>query len=239
MKWIADHRNKFRISRMTQLLEVSQSGYYSYSRRKPGKRSQENQFLLTKVKEIYEQGRKCYGSPRITASLHQQGYTVGHNRVARLMRDNQISAVKKRKRVQTTDSNHSRPVAENVLNREFEVIQANQVWAGDITYVPTREGWLYLAVVLDLYSRKVVGWSMSESMTTQLVTDAFTMAIQRRTVLPGMLFHSDRGSQYASHEFQWQLKSQNITQSMSRKGNCWDSRPFEGVMRAQNRFLAV
>jgi len=236
MKWIAEQRNQFRISRMTQLLEVSQSGFYSHVKRQPSKRNQENQFLLTKVREAHEKGRKCYGSPRITASLRQQGYKVGHNRVARLMRDNQISAVRKRKRVQTTDSNHSRPVAENVLNREFEVKQANQVWAGDITYVATQEGWLYLAVVLDLYSRKVIGWSMSESMTTQLVADAFTMATQRRSMLPGLLFHSDRGSQYASYEFQWQLKSRNIIQSMSRKGNCWDnacSESFFGSLKTE------
>lgn len=236
MKWIVEHRNQFRISRMTQLLEVSQSGYYSYSKRPPSKRSRENEFLLTKVREAYEKGRKFYGSPRITASLRKEGYRVGHNRVSRLMRENQISAVKKRKWVQTTDSNHSRPVAENILNREFEVNQANQVWAGDITYVATCEGWIYLAVVLDLYSRKVIGWSMSKSMTTQLVTDALTMAIQRRTVLPGLLFHSDRGSQYASHEFQWLLKSQNIIKSMSRKGNCWDnacSESFFGSLKTE------
>lgn len=223
MKWMAENRDGFRVSRMAQLLEVSQSGFYSYLRRQPSKRSQENQFLLEKVREAYKEGRKCYGSPRITASLRQKGYTVGHNRIARLMRDNQISAVRKRKRVQTTDSNHSRPVAENVLNREFNTKSPNQVWVGDISYVATQEGWLYLAVVLDLYSRKVIGWSMSETMTTQLVSNALNMALNRRRVCPGLLFHSDRGSQYASYEFQGLLKSQGITQSMSRKGDCWDN----------------
>ena len=158
MKWISDHTEKFKVQRMAELLEVSKSGYYRQLKRIPSKRSQENSFLLAKVQEVFEQGRKCYGSPRVTASLRQKGYVVGQNRVARIMKENQLRAKMKRKRVNTTDSNHSRPVAENILNRQFQVLEPNQVWAGDITYIPTREGWLYLSVVLDLNSRKVVGW---------------------------------------------------------------------------------
>ncbi len=189
---------------MTELLEVSKSGFYRHVKRLPSKRAHENSFLLTKVKEIYDQGRKCYGSPRITASLRQQGYSVGHNRVARIMRENHLRAKMKRKRVSTTDSNHSRPVAENILNRQFQVSEPNRVWAGDITYISTREGWLYLSVVLvpkghqNLNSRKVVGWSMSQTMETGLILGAMNMALQRRKTSPGLLFHSDRGSQYAS-----------------------------------------
>jgi len=184
MKWISDHTEKFKVQRMTELLEVSKSGFYRHLKRLPGKRAQENSFLLTKVKEIYEQGRKCYGSPRITASLRQQGYSVGRNRVARIMRENHLRAKMKRKRVNTTDSNHSRPVAENILNRQFQVSEPNRVWAGDITYIPTREGWLYLSVVLDLNSRKVVGWSMAQTMETDLVLGAMNMALQRRETAP-------------------------------------------------------
>lgn len=236
MKWISEHAKQFKVQRMTELLEVSKSGFYRHLKLTPGKRAQENSFLLTKVKEVYDQGRKCYGSPRITATLRQQGYSVGHNRVARIMRENNLRAKMKRKRVNTTDSNHSRPVAENVLNRQFQVMDMNRVWAGDITYVATREGWLYLAVVLDLHSRKVVGWSMSQSMETELVTSAMDMALQRRNTAPGLLFHSDRGSQYASQSFQDHLKGYGMAQSMSRRGNCYDnacSESFFGTLKLE------
>jgi putative transposase len=236
MKWISDHSKQFKVSRMTDLLEVSKSGYYRHLKRTPGRRSQENVFLLTKVKEIYSQGRKCYGSPRITASLRQQGYQVGRHRVARLMKENHIQAKTKRKRVNTTDSRHSRPVAENVLDRQFQTQSPNQVWSGDISYIETREGWLYLAIVLDLHSRKVVGWSMAESMETDLVLNAMTMAIQGRATTPGLLFHSDRGSQYASQAFQEHLKANGLVQSMSRKGNGWDhacSESFFGTLKLE------
>jgi len=142
----------------------------------------------------------------------------------------------KRKRVNTTDSNHSRPVAENILNRQFQVSEPNRVWAGDITYIPTREGWLYLSVVLDLNSRKVVGWSMAQTMETDLVLGAMNMALQRRETAPGLLFHSDRGSQYASQAFQEHLKGYSMSQSMSRKGNCYDnacSESFFGTLKLE------
>jgi transposase InsO family protein len=236
MKWISDHAEKFKVLRMTDLLEVSKSGYYRQLKRTPSKRSQENSFLLTKVKEVFEQGRKCYGSPRITASLRNEGYVVGQNRIARLMKDNHLRAKMKRKRVNTTDSNHSRPIAENTLNRQFQVLEPNRVWAGDITYIPTREGWLYLSVVLDLNSRKVVGWSMAQTMETGLILGAVNMALQRRKTAPGLLFHSDRGSQYASQAFQDHLKGYGMSQSMSRKGNCWDnacSESFFGTLKLE------
>lgn len=236
MKWISAHAHQYKVSRMADLLEVSKSGYYRHLKRTPGKRIQENAFLLGKVKEIYTQGRKCYGSPRITATLRQQGYRVGQNRVARLMKENQIQAKSKRKRVNTTDSRHSRPVAENVLNRQFQAPEPNQFWSGDITYIQTREGWLYLAIILDLHSRRVVGWSMSDSMETELVLDALKMAIQGRAVTPGLVFHSDRGSQYASQAYQGYLKGYGLVQSMSRKGNCWDnacSESFFGTLKLE------
>lgn len=236
MKWISAHAKQFKVQRMTELLNVSRSGYYSHVKRLPSKRAQENSFLLAKVKETYVQGRKCYGSPRITASLRQQGYLVGRNRVARLMQENHLKAKMKRKRVNTTDSRHTHPIAENILNRQFQVHHMNRVWAGDITYIPTREGWLYLAVVLDLHSRKVVGWSMSPSMETELVTNAMQMAVQRRSTQPGLLFHSDRGSQYASQAFQAYLCDTKMIPSMSRKGNCYDnacSESFFGTLKLE------
>lgn len=227
MKWIAEHRNEFRVSRMAEVFEVSSSGVYSYSKRGPSPRSQENQALVKRIQEEHLKSRKRYGSPRITAALKQQGIHVSQKRVANLMRVHQIRAKVKRKYVCTTDSKHSRPIAENVLNRSFEVARPNHVWVGDITYIPTAEGWLYLATVMDLHSRKIVGWSMDKNMPAELVCRALDMALQQRDVKPGLIFHSDRGSQYASELFQSQLKRHKMVQSMSRKGNCWDNACME------------
>ena len=223
MRWISEHREQFKISRMAVLLDVSKSGVYSYLRRQPSKRSQANAFLLTKIREIHQRGRKCYGNPRITAALRQQGFQASHNRVARLMRENSIQVKRRRSYVRTTDSKHQRPVRANVLNRQFNVKKPNHSWVGDISYVTTAEGWLFLAIVMDLYSRKIVGWSMSETMPTALVSDALDMALKRRGTASDLMFHSDRGSQYASERFQQQLTDLGIVQSMSRKGNCYDN----------------
>ncbi len=227
MKWISEHRGQFRISRMADVFAVSPGGIYSYLKRPPSQRSQENKVLVEKIKVIHQDSRQSYGSPRMTAALHQQGVPVGQKRVAHLMRENQIRAKVKRKYVCTTDSKHTRPIAENLLNRSFEVARPNHVWVGDITYIPTAEGWLYLATVMDLNSRKIVGWSMDKNMPAELVCRALDMAIQQREVKPGLIFHSDRGSQYASEMFQSQLKRHKMVQSMSRKGNCWDNACME------------
>lgn len=227
MKWIAEHREQFRISRMADVFELSPGGIYHYLKRPPSQRSRENKVLVEKIKVIHQDSRQSYGSPRVTAVLHQQGVQVSQKRVAHLMRINMIRAKRKRRFICTTDSNHSRPIVENVLNRSFEVTQPNRVWVGDITYIPTAEGWLYLATVMDLHSRKIVGWSMDKNMPAELVCRALDMALQQRDVKPGLIFHSDRGSQYASELFQSQLKRHKMVQSMSRKGNCWDNACME------------
>lgn len=169
----------------------------------------------------------AYGSPRITREIRDRGYPASKARVERLMREHGIRARHKRRYRVTTDSKHKLPVAANVLNREFTPAEPNQVFSADITYIWTDEGWLYLAVVLDLFNREVVGWSIKPRMSADLVSDALTMAWFRRRPAPGALFHSDRGSQYASHEFQRRLTAYGMRSSMSRKGNCWDNAPTE------------
>jgi len=165
--------------------------------------------------------------PRITRELGRNGVRVGHNRVARLMRENELTRHVRKKFRSTTNSDHDLPVAENLVNREFAVGTANRVWVSDITYIATAEGWLYLCVVIDLYSRKVIGWAMSRRMKTVLVLRALTMALMRRGWPPGVTFHSDRGTQYCSRAFRRKLNVYHLRQSMSRKGNCWDNAPSE------------
>lgn len=204
-------------------LGVSHSGYYQWKKALPSKRRQANQNLLTEIKSVFQEGRKKYGSPRITHRLKQLGHQVNHKRVARLMRENGIVARIPKRFVRTTDSSHSQPLAKNVLNREFEVQSPNQVWAGDISYLPTKSGWLYLSVVLDLFSRKVIGWSMRQDLSADLATEALEMAWLQRGRPNSVLFHSDRGVQYASEVFRRKLSQYGFSQSMSRKGNCWDN----------------
>lgn len=183
----------------------------------------ENKRLLIEIKAIHHESRETYGSPRVFSALKKKEVSCGKHRVACLMRENNIRSVHKRKYKMTTDSNHRYPVAENILDRQFEVSKPNECWASDITYIPTQEGWLYLAIVLDLFNREVVGWSMDSRMTRKLVVDALNMAVDGKSPESGLLYHSDRGSQYASVEFQEILADQNISCSMSRKGNCYDN----------------
>jgi transposase InsO family protein len=208
---------------MCQVLEASRSGYYEWLNREPSQRQLENEELKAKITEIYKQHSGRYGSPRIHRQLVEEGYNCNIKRVARLMSVMGLKAIQKRKFKKTTDSNHNLPLQDNLLNREFDVIQPNKVWVSDITYIPTDEGWLYLATVIDLYSRKVVGWSMNKRMTRQLVIDALNMATKNRKPEKGLIFHSDRGSQYASHDFQKELWKNGMRSSMSRKGDCWDN----------------
>ena len=179
--------------------------------------------LLTHIKAIHAETRGAYGWPRIWRELRQRNVRVGKERVRKMMRDNAIRARSKRKYKATTDSNHGLPVSDNLLNRNFQPERPDLVWTGDITYIATQEGWLYLAVVIDLFSRQVVGWAMGERMTRHLVIDALTMAWFRRQPAKGLIFHSDQGSQYASTDFQATLRRYGIRGSMSRKGNCWDN----------------
>lgn len=203
------------------------SGYYAWKKRPESARKQENQRIVDEIKVIHRQSRETYGSPRIHVDLGEKGIVCSEKRVARLMKSHQIAAKRKRKFVVTTDSRHALPVAENQLNQEFSASKPNEKWVTDITYVWTREGWLYLAVVLDLYSRKVIGWAMDQSMERRLVMNALQMALLARRPEKGLLLHSDRGSRYASNDYQQILKDNKITCSMSRKGNCYDNAVME------------
>lgn len=211
-------------------LEVSPSGYYDWQQRRiaPGRRAMENQTLVKQIKEIHRQSRKTYGSPRVVAALRQQGSRHGRNRISRLMRQAGLCGRQKgRYRVQTTDSNHDQPIAPNRLAQAPKATAPNQIWVGDITYIATQEGWLYLAAILDLYSRKIVGWAMSEHIDTALVLKAFDMAILHRHPPSKALFHSDRGVQYASADYRQALDQSGLLASMSRKANCYDNAAME------------
>jgi putative transposase len=222
---------------MCSVFQVSRSGYYAWSKRPESRRSRENRELAQEIAEIHCQSNGIYGSPKVHGELRRRGKRHGRNRVARLMRKNGLYAKTKRKFRVTTDSNHSQPVAPNLLNREFNPARPNQAWASDITYIWTAEGWLYLAVVMDLYSRAIVGWSMAERMTRHLVTDALMLAAKRRNPPRGLLHHSDRGSQYASDDFQELLLKYGMICSMSRTGNCWDNAPAESFFSILKREL--
>ena len=227
MKFAFIHAQKahFPIAFMCEQLEVSRSGYYAWACRPESARKTKDRELAELVADVHEESRRRYGSPRVFRELKARGYRVSRKRVARLLRQKGLRARARRRFVKTTDSAHSHPVAPNVLERDFSPAQPNSKWAGDITYVWTAEGWLYLAVVLDLYSRKVVGWAMSDTIDRQLVLAALRMALLNRPAPE--LHHSDRGSQYASEDYRGLLNQQGITCSMSRKGNCWDNAVVE------------
>lgn len=217
---------------MCKAFEISRGNYYHWLRNPISEREKENNKLTENIRKIHESSKRTYGSPKITAELIKLGINAGTNRVARLMRENGIRSKIKRKFRNTTDSNHKLPVAENILNRDFHADKPNQKWVSDITYVWTRSGWLYLCTIIDLYSRKVVGWSMDDNMESSLVINAFNMAEVNRNPKPGLIFHSDRGSQYASKEFRKILKKKEFIQSMSRKGNCWDNSVAESFFHS-------
>lgn len=231
------HQTEFPVSVMCEVFSVSRSGYYAWLKRPVSRRKQADTELLEKIRIIHRDSDGSYGSPRVHRDLKEQGASCGENRVARLMREDGLRSKTKRRFKATTDSNHDLPVAPNLLNREFHPEGPNEVYAGDMTYVWTAEGWLYLAVVIDLFSRAVVGWAMDKRMTRQLVIDALTMAEQRRTPPSGVIFHSDRGSQYASADFQSLLAQCGMRSSMSRKGDCWDNAPVESFFGTLKREL--
>lgn len=213
---------------LCRVLEVSVSGYYAWRKRQPSRRQQEDERLSKLIQCVHAESRQRYGSPRIHAELQAQGIRCGRKRVARLMRQAGLRGkCKGRRRICTTESKHKLPVAENVLQQDFTAEQPNTKWVADITYIPTDEGWLYLAVVMDVFSRKVVGWAMDASMTTQLVERALEAALVTRQPPPGLLHHSDRGSQYASHDYQARLQTVQAQVSMSRSGNCYDNALME------------
>ena len=230
-RFIDQHREVHGVGKVAKMLGVSRGGYYAWCSRAESKRAVERRKLVGGIKGIQKDVKYRYGSPRVTVELRKRGIRVGKNRVARLMSLHGLGARLKKRLRSTTDSSHSLSVAENLLNREFEVVEANKVWVSDITYIPTAEGWLYLCTVMDLYSRKIVGWSMGRRMRTELVLRAFMMAVMRRLPPEGLIFHSDRGSQYCSNVFRGRIERYRIRQSMSRKGDCWDNAPAESFFK--------
>jgi transposase InsO family protein len=208
---------------MLRVFEVTASGYYGWRSRPASQRAKENERLLEKIKVEHAASRGLYGSPKLYRKLRHDGETVNHKRVERLMKEHAMRAKRVKKFTRTTTSRHSLPVASNVLGRNFSVAHPDLVWTSDITYVWTDEGWLYLAVFIDLYSRLVVGWAVSDQLHTALIAEAFTMGQTRRGRAVAPLVHSDRGSQYASAAFRERLAAWDCQQSMSRKGNCWDN----------------
>lgn len=226
--WIDTQTKNFALKEMCVVLEVSVSGYRAWKRGgTPTRKRLTDEQTVAVIRAIHAELKGAYGSPRMIRELRVRGFTAGKERVERLMRENGIRARHKRRYRVTTDSKHGLPVAANQLERNFDPAAPNQVWTSDITYLWTDEGWLYLAIVLDLFNREVIGWSLKPRMTVDLVTDALTMAWFRRKPEPGVLHHSDRGSQYASSTFQTKLAEFGMTCSMSRKGNCWDNAPTE------------
>jgi putative transposase len=222
---------------MCKVLQVSRSGYYAWSKRPPSPRTLENEQLSEEIQQIHQDSRKTYGSPRIHMALMAKGWEVSRQRVVRLMEKLGITAQTKRKFKATTDSGHDLPIASNVLDRNFVTSEPDQTWVADITYIWTTEGWLYLAVILDLFSRRIVGWSMAEYMRSDLVLSALDAALGHRIPsASGLLFHSDRGSQYASDTYQSALSNAGITCSMSRRANCWDNavaESFFGTLKTE------
>ena len=226
--WIDTQGKAFELARMCDALEVSVSGFRAWKRGgTPDRKRLTDSQMLALVRAIHAELKGAYGSPRMVRELRDRGFSASKDRVERLMRENGIRARHKRRFKVTTDSKHGLPVAPNLLDRNFTPTGPDQVYSSDITYLWTDEGWLYLAIVLDLFNREVIGWSLKPRMTTDIVLDALTMAWFRRRPAPGVLHHSDRGSQYASQAFQAKLKEFGMTCSMSRKGNCWDNAPTE------------
>ena len=230
-RFISAHRETFKVGRMCTLLNVSRSGYYAWLKRPQSRRSIENRSLEDKIRVFHAASYGIYGSPKIHKDLIDDGVRCGKNRVARIMREAGIRSRTKKKFKATTNSRHNLPVAPNLLNQDFTVDAPDRTWVSDITYIHTKKGWLYLAVLLDLFNREIVGWATSSRMTRQLAIDALQMALGHRTPAAGLIHHSDRGSQYASGDYQKILSKHGITCSMSRKGNCYDNAVAESFFR--------
>ena len=229
----------YRVSALCRNLNVSKAGYYAWRGRAESTRSKRDADLVKDIAAVHEGSRKTYGSPRIHAELQSRGTAVSRKRIARLMRANAIRAKKARRFVATTNSKHAFAVAPNLLNRRFSVPTPNSAWVSDITYFSTRQGWLYLAVVIDLFSRRVVGWSMSNRIDVALVVDALEMAVSQRQHHGGIVVHTDRGSQYASTDYRRFLERNGLTPSMSGKGDCWDNAVAESFFATLKAELAT
>jgi putative transposase len=229
--WIETYRDEYSVVRLCRLLEVSRTGYLQSRNRPPSDRATANAVLDARVAAIHAESQQSYGRARIARSLRNQGIRVGHERVRRSLGRQGLRPVYTRPYRVTTDSNHAKPLAANVLDRRFEGWAPNRAWVADITYIATAEGWLYLACVLDLGSRRIVGWSMSKRMKADLVCNALQMAYWRRKPPAGLIVHSDRGVQYASDQYRELIKQYRMIQSMSRKANCWDNCAMESFFK--------
>lgn len=238
-QFIREHAREYPVALMCRVLDVASSGYYRWRRCPQSRRCREDKVLLLQIREAHRNSRGIYGSPRIHRELRHGGTSCSEKRVARLMREDGLRSKVCRKYRVTTDSNHSMPVADNLLGRKFGQEAPNKAWVADITYIWTQEGWMYLAAVLDLYSRMVVGWSMASRITRGIVMDAVRMAIARRKPQDGLMHHSDRGSQYSSQEFQELLTTYGVVCSMSRKGNCWDNAVMESFFGTLKKELIM
>ncbi len=236
-QFIVNHRSQFGVEKMCHAFQVSRSGFYSWGKRSESKRSAENRLLLEGIRRFYEAANGLYGSPRITVELNDHGYACSRPRVARLMQKHSIRAKTSKKFKVTTNAKHKYPFAPNLLNQQFYSADPNMVWVSDLTYIHTWEGWLYLTVVLDLYNRKIVGWSMSKTMLAVDTTiKAFKMALRSYQPQPGLVFHSDRGIQYACDQFVEVAKGAKAIQSMSGSGNCYDNavaESFFGTLKTE------
>lgn len=223
-EFIDVERAHYAVKMLCDVLEVSRSGYYAWRSRPESQRAARDRCLLVHVKASFARSKSRYGSPRVYEDLRADGERVGRKRVARLMQQSGLKARRRKRFVPlTTQSTHGFPRVENVLNRDFSATEPNKAWAGDITYLPTSEGWLYFASLLDLFSRRVVGWNIDKSMHSELATRALVLALGSRDVGPGLIHHSDQGVQYASTQYRQRLADAEVVPSMSRKGNCWDN----------------
>ena len=233
--FIQDHADQYPVTLLCRMLGVQRSTWYDW-RNRPGKVIPAEELVLRRrMKALFAASRESLGSRTLAENLRQEGFVIGRDKTRRRMKQLNLKVKQKRKYKVTTDSKHQLPVAENVLDRQFSPQGPNQAWGSDITYLWTQEGWVYLAVIIDLYSRRVVGWSMDRRMKKALVIRALMMAINLRKPPPGLIHHSDRGSQYASHDYQKLLKQQAMVPSMSRKGNCWDNAPVERFFSSLKR----
>ncbi len=227
-RFVAAERATFPVRTLCRIVGVAASGFYAWLRRRPSRRHAADRRVGERIGAIFEASRRTYGSPRVHAELRAEGVRVGRKRVARLMRRDGLAVARRRRRVpRTTDSRHDHPVAPNLLDRNFAAERPDTVWLADLSYIPTGEGWLYLAAIKDLATREIVGWSMADHLRAELACDALRMALQRRQPPPGLIQHSDRGVQYACKDYRAILARHGVRQSMSRKGDCWDNAPTE------------
>ena len=230
--WIKHHREEFSVALMCQVMDVSRSQYYAWLMQAKTIRDIENETPMAMINELFKQSRETYGTRRLKRKLAEQGWKVSRRRIGRLLKKMGLSCKTKRQFKATTDSKHKHPIAPNLLNRQFDAKRPDQYYVGDITYIATQEGWLYLAIVIDLFSRKVVGWSMAKHMRASLANDALLMALWSRKPGKGLIWHTDRGSRYASESHRALLKEHGVIQSMSRKGDCWDNAVSESFFHS-------